>query len=533
MIKKYKSRFENIEIATATYVDNVIYSVVCNGSHAIIYRDNALAKILESDKNSCVSASGHPQDGDMFILATSKFSLKFSDGVLKAAFQTSSSIKAAEHLMPMVHSKEDMNDLAVMFVKFEKHTKNKVGVNEKVPKIEKEDDAKKGKEKPKKVSWIKSKLPTRKLYVRKRSDNIEDVKSRKNAMSVGVILLILLTISIFFGIRQKNIKDLRNSYEDELSQAEHAFSESQKLVDLDNERARELFLESESIVKILLDKDIDDSRLNELSEKQISERGMILGEYLVESELFVDPSLFSDGFIGNKLSTNSKSVYILDSDSRRVVKIDLDTKKAVVVANPDDIKNAKDIASYVDRVFTLEDGDIYKVGEGREKVIEKEWEGDVLIYAYSGNFYVLDKEKSEILRYPGLSDGFGSSKNWFAPGITTDVGNSISWAVDGSIWLLDTNGVVKKYTQGLPDRIGEAIYKEAKIIYTDEDSVYVYILDPISKKIIVIDKDGGYIAQYVDNNLEGSLGVSVDEQQKRLIFLNSDGKLYSFELMHI
>jgi len=197
------------------------------------------------------------------------------------------------------------------------------------------------------------------------------------------------------------------------------------------------------------------------------------------------------------------------------------------------IKNAKDIASYVDRVFTLEDGDIYKVGEGREKVIEKEWEGDVLIYAYSGNFYVLDKEKSEILRYPGLSDGFGSSKNWFAPGITTNVGNSISWAVDGSIWLLDTNGVVKKYTQGLPDRIGEAIYKEAKIIYTDEDSVYVYILDPISKKIIVIDKDGGYIAQYVDNNLEGSLGVSVDEQQKRLIFLNSDGKLYSFELMHI
>ena len=50
----------------------------------------------------------------------------------------------------------------------------------------------------------------------------------------------------------------------------------------------------------------------------------------------------------------------------------LNTKNAEVVANPDNLKNPLDLASYSDRAFALEDDGIYQVSGTRKKVIEED-----------------------------------------------------------------------------------------------------------------------------------------------------------------
>lgn len=531
----YKEKFKNIELACASFVNNVVYSVACNGSQALIYRDSALAKILVSTKGSCVSASGHPKENDLFLLASGKFFTKFSDGVIRAAMETSSATKAGEQLMPTVHASDGVSDLAAMFVSFEKDlVADTVGKDVLPPKQEKSPESAERKATGIMlgITKIKSYLPKRKLYVRKRSQNLEEVKSKKTTMSVGLILLILLMVSIFFGVRQKRITDHRRSYEDKLVQAEHSYDEAVNLASLDADRARELYVESEMMVEELENEGIEDERLSELSEKQKTQRGKILGEYKAEIKLYVDPSLYSESFNGDYISTTSDKIYVLDTGTRRVVRVETDTKNAEVVANPDNLKNPLDLASYSERAFALEDDGVYQVSGTRKKVIEEEWSGGVLVYAYSGNFYVLDKEKSTIVRHPGLGEGFATGSEWFAPGIEVALSNASSWAIDGSIWIIENSGRVKKYTQGLPDSIGVVEYPGASYIYTNDELDNIYLLDESAGKVIIVDKGGNYKAQYVDEGLVGARGLSVNEERKVVVVLNSEGKLYSFELVH-
>ena len=508
--------------------------MACNGSQALIYRDSALAKILVSTKGSCVSASGHPKENDLFLLASGKFFTKFSDGVIKAAMETRSAIKAGEQLMPTVHASDGVSDLAAMFVSFEKELVAGLVGKDIVPSKQEEDP-----EAGKKVtglmlgiSKVKSYIPKRKLYVRKRAQNLEEVRSRKTTMSVGLILLILLMVSIFFGVRQKRVIDHRNSYEDKLVQAEHAYEEAVNLASLDADRARELYVESETIVQGLENEGIEDERLSELSQKQKTQRGKILGEYKAETKLYVDPSLYSESFNGDYISTTSDKIYVLDTGTKRVVRVETDTKNAEVVANPDNLKGPLDLASYSDRAFALEDDGIYQVSGTRKKVIEEEWSEGVLVYAYSGNFYVLDKETSTIMRDAGLVEGFATGSEWLAPGIEVALSNASSWAIDGSIWIIDNSGRVKKYTQGLPDSIGAIEYPGASYIYTNDELDNIYLLDESAGKVIIVDKDGNYKAQYVDDTLKGARGLSVNEERKVVVVLNGEGKLYSFELVH-
>ena len=533
--ESYKEKFENIELACASFVNNIVYSVACNGSQALIYRDSALAKILVSTKGSCVSASGHPKENDLFLLASGKFFTKFSDGVIKAAMETSSAIKAGEQLMPTVHASNGVSDLAAMFVSFEKELVAGPARKD-TPPLKQEEEPKPEEIKATGlmlgITKLKSFLPKRKLYVKKRSQNLEEVKSKKTTMSVGLILLILLMVSIFFGIRQKRITDHRSSYEDKLVQAEHAYEEAVNLASLDADRARELYVESETIVEGLENEGIEDERLSELSEKQKTQRGKILGEYKAETKLFVDPSLYSESFNGDHISTTSDKIYVLDTGTKRVVRVEAQTKNAEVVANPDDLKGPLDLASYSDRAFALEDDGIYQVSDTRKRVIEKEWSEGVLIYAYSGNFYVLDKETSTIMRYPGLGERFATGSEWFAPGIEVALDNASSWAIDGSIWIIDNSGRVKKYTQGLPNSIGTVEYPGASYVYTNDELDNIYLLDETAGKVIIVDKDGNYKAQYVDNTLKGARGLSVSEGRKLVVVLNGEGKLYSFELVH-
>ena len=68
---------------------------------------------------------------------------------------------------------------------------------------------------------------------------------------------------------------------------------------------------------------------------------------------------------------------------------------------------------------------------------------------YEGNFYVLDK-KTGILKYVSGSDGYGKSA-YFAKDTSPNENSAVSLAIDSSIYVLQSNGDLTKYTRGEPD----------------------------------------------------------------------------------
>lgn len=549
VINEFSEVWGDVEIAAASVVNDVIYTACGGGGQAAVFRNGMLAKILISKENGPVSASGHPQEGDIFLLGTKKFFNTLSEGVLKAALEGSSINETVESLAPAIHTTEKTGNLGLVLMEFSKASAVFTTPKEEIADERQEDSSKTISLKKSRVSLppflgkITSKAGPlfgrrtrgKKLYIRQRGEDEFSQQKRKTTVSIGAILVVLLLVSIVFGVRQKVIKDERAQYEERLGQAQHEFEEAQSLYTLNPEKARELLRNAKRLVFEIKDEGVEDPEVDGLAKLIEESEGQILGEYTLDADLFLDLSILTDGFKADEVAVSEGKLYVLDRDGKRIVQIEIDTKKTEIVAGPDQVEEAKKLAAYADRAFVLSDGSIYEVSDEREEVIEGDWDGDVLIHGYANNFYVLETESSNVWRYAGTGNTFGSKQNWLAPGAEPDLTNIFTWTIDGSIWFLSETGKVFKFTRGNQDSLSfsgiEPQLSRPSAIYTNEELKFVYLLERESGRLIVIDKEGNYVAQYFSDKIREAKGLVVSEEAGKMIIVTGE-RLYSIDIGH-
>ncbi|MCH7641493.1 hypothetical protein IID22_04825, partial [Patescibacteria group bacterium] len=491
-------------------------------------------------KAGVVIASGYPKEEDILILGTRAFSNTFPTGVLKAALDGKDVGKAAEVLAVTVHSDKGNASLGAVFIKFEEKklpaTSDFVKLSAKKPGLftQKYKGILAGLEDS--LSKRISKLPKKKIYIKGEDVEAKSGQRKRLAASIGVILLTLLVISILFGVRQKDKTEEIARYEPTLTQAQHEFEEAVSLYSLDEKRARELISLSKIKVELLLAEGVEDQRLFDLKDSIDQNQGKILGEYTQTADLFIDLALLSDGFSASLMQTTGDRLFVLDREGEKIVRVSIDSKKSEVIAGPDQIDNPRGFAAYSDRAYVVEDDGVFEVGEEKTEVIKDDFPREILASAYAANVYVLDKEESIIWRYTAGESGFSSGRNWFAEGVEPNLSKTISWAIDGTIWLLDERGEIFKYSLGnrqnfsvsgvLPELISP------KSIYTNEEIESLYILDSDEGRVVVLTKTGEFKAQYKSEQIKEAIDLSVSEKEGKIILLTGD-KLYSLEIKHL
>ncbi|HJX45752.1 MAG TPA: hypothetical protein VJ399_01110 [Patescibacteria group bacterium] len=529
---------ENIEIAAAAYVEGVLYTACGGGTQAEVFRNNMVAKILLSSKDNVVSASGYPQEMDVFLLGTSSFFKAFTDGIIRANLEGGSLEKADESFAGTIHSLPNSGDCAVVIISFTRNIGMPVlGVDNKD--TSKAIFSKITSLKPRITYVLKNfrfKFP-KNVYVKREEWETGRENNRKTVFSVGLILLVLLFVSISFGIKQKKDREFKSSYIEKLNEATHNFEESQKLITLDPARARELLVESRNVVNDLISKGIKDENLTNLKTKVDENEGSILGEYKVKPDLYLDLTLLSNSFKADKMVSSSENIAVLDLNAKKVVEITIESKKSKVVAGPDMIKDVKDLAIYSDRIFILTSDGVYEISDKANRIISKDWGENIFIYAYAGNIYMLDLSSNLIYRFPGVGTTFGNKNNWLGVGEDYDFSNFNSWTIDGSIWIAKKNAQILRFIQGVRESfeikgVSPSI-NSIQSIYTNEELKYIYILDNDNSRIVVVEKEGEFKAQYLDSILKNAKVVIASEKEKKIIFLTDESKLYSIEIKHL
>jgi len=558
VISEFSSTWGGVEIAAASFMGDVVYSAVGGGAEAAVFREGMLAKILVSpeEEGGVVSASGYPKEGDIFLLGTKLFFETLPHGVIKAAFEGGDPGAARDAIAPFIHSRPDTGTVGAAIAKFEKGEVQ-------VPKIDTEEESTIPQEEvsapiekmqePTPDAGIRSRaapffegilgritrvvgrsLPERRIFVKSPPAELAEGGNRRLAISVGIILLVLLIVSIGFGIRQQMGKVAKEKYATRLEQASHDLSEAEKLYSLDAARARELFDSARNLVAEIEGEGVKDPQVEALKSEIDEKEGLILGIYRVDPELFIDLSILSSGLSGDDLAGSEDRFFVLDKGGRRVVGVEFDTKKTEVVAGPDQIPSATSLASYEERVFVVEDG-ITEVGDTSEKVIEKDWDGEVFAYSYAGNIYLIDKSAKTIWRYPGIADGFGDRTKWNTNEIDLNLNDVVGVTVDGSIWIITNSGSVYRFSLG--NQVAFSItglvpsLASGASIYSNEALRYVYILDRVGSRVVAIDKNGDYKAQYSDDTISQATDLTVSEAEKIIVILAGD-KLYSMDIKH-
>jgi hypothetical protein len=528
---EYTTTNGTIELCCASIVDDYLNIACTNKSLAILCRDGVLVELNSSASQNVCSVSGRIKDGDLLIFGTADFRENFNkEFINNIVGEPAEMADKIEDELLMIDKSEGIGGLFIKIVD-EGGMVNKISTNEKREVVGERGSVRKGLVSL--IDKIIAKLPDRRIRVG--NDTVEVGRTRKKtAPLVGVLLMVILGMSIFFGVFQRREKNKKAVYESKLIEAQHKLDEASGLASINKNRSRELVLSAQDEVNGIIESGVDDPEVIDLSKKIDEKIGEIAGIYKPKEELFLDLGLISSGFRGDFMLRAGDRLLVLDKAGKRLAAIGISNKRTEIVSNSEYISNAISAAGYDERSFILSSDGIREVTNDPELIIKPEWDtNNVLIYAFAGNMYVLDRSENVIWRYPGVRLGFSEKQNWLGSGVNADFSDAIDWSIDGMIWVLYSDNTISKFSQGVALRFNLSMPDEKLVeltnIYTSDSDSRLYILDKLNKRVIVFTKEGEYVSEYINDMLGGASEIVASEEYKKLIFLNGD-KLYEIEL---
>lgn len=148
---------------------------------------------------------------------------------------------------------------------------------------------------------------------------------------------------------------------------------------------------------------------------------------------------------------------------------------------------------------------------------------------FKNNFYFLsydDEDKNflkKIIKYE-----YSGDLKWDAPEIWLEKTekNSISISADGLLWVLSSDGTIRSYYGGkFQDEIKLKIFpylKNISKISTQSSLSHLYLLEPVEKRIIILDKSGNVLKQIQNNEWNGLRDFSISPDGKNIYMLNEN-----------
>ena len=154
---------------------------------------------------------------------------------------------------------------------------------------------------------------------------------------------------------------------------------------------------------------------------------------------------------------------------------------------------------------------------------------------FSNRIYALSPDNGQIYKHLASGETFDGGTAWVISNIS-DLTSGISLAIDGFVWVLNSDGGLLQYLSGSQQEwsaefIDPALASPTEL-WTDIDSEYLYILDASESRVLIFDKDGGFISQYVSDRLSDAVDIIVSEESGRAQILTQD-EIIEFNLTHL
>jgi hypothetical protein len=165
------------------------------------------------------------------------------------------------------------------------------------------------------------------------------------------------------------------------------------------------------------------------------------------------------------------------------------------------------------------------------------WALPVAVGSFFGNFYILDPQAGQILRYMSGAEGYTNPAQYYlSDQVSVDLSGAVDMAIDGFIYVLYADGTVRKFEAGVPVEFQiteiDKPFSRPAAIYAAPDDVaqYLYVADAGNRRVVQLNKDGRFVRQFKPRDEDtvnfGTLrSIFVDELAGKLYLLN-DHALY-------
>lgn len=523
----------------------VVYIVLLGQGRVSLRRGSTLSTLMEKPG----AISGQVQEGDTIVLMTKSVAALFTHDETNRFFDHDDAPIVAEKMTLAMHARSDTPEQSVAGV-----AGLIVQVKGLIPIEEEHADMPRGNDSvgdtsagfPGKRIWrtIRRIRPRhfRPRYITKRLHELPDTW-RRPMMPVTILLMVFFFLSVVMGIRRQMGQKIEARVGQVLVEAQHAYDEGVALLELNPVKARERLTDAKDglspLREALSPSSIEGKAVAKIYNDVIDQLAVAMQVNRTEPIFFYDFSLLKPSAAISSLGSDGETLSLLDARGPTVATVSIASKNGKIVAGGSSFADAKRLTVHGDAVYVLVDDGIHRItlrdGKTTPLIVKRDalWGSIAAIVSYGGNIYLLDTGKSRIWKYIATEKGFSGMSEYLNPDTLPDLSQATGMAVDGGIWVGTRDGGVLRFNQGkqetfAPRGVQPALGKTLTVATTEEDN-HLYILDSDNKRVVVLDKDGVYLAQYVWTGTIMPTGIVASERLK-LILLLADGKLYSVEL---
>lgn len=550
--------------------ENVLYLFATGGGKSILKRGEKIGTVLEAtEENAIKSASGYVQEGDVIVLQTKSFTRIIPSATLAQALDSDKPEEISENLAPHLHEKTEGAASAVILLykkinaqelsQVSLPTEEQENIEESNIQTESQDIPKESAEiiteddteetpaqeiareshesqsenpeqsgpgftqSPEKSTneiktqtqveaavesqspFLTDQIPTRRRkmsmginlgFLKKLPGNLGH--SRKIMLTIVIVIIAVILISSVLALRSRQNKGSEEKFAGIFNTAQEKYDEGISLKDLNASLAQESFKEAKRTLEQNKDTFKDGSEEDDQIEELLSK---------VNKE--------TTG--GNESSANASEV---DKSESKLLSLEIDNSGGTHFTQNEDF------------IYFLDSkgaNSIDKGNDSKKALFDKNWDDAGGIGVFGSNIYVLDKENG-ISKFVPAEDDYTES-NYLTDEV--DLSDASGMAIDGSIYVLFSNGSINKYTKGAEDDfkvsgIDKEMSSPSRIV-TGEDFDNIYVLDNGNSRVVVFDKEGKFVKSYQASVAKSATDIDVDEANNA-IFVLSGGKIFKIDI---
>lgn len=495
-------------------VGTTVYVVALGEGKVLLKRGENLATLMDQPG----AISGEVQEGDTLILISRSVVKSLPREEINTLFDHSDGPDVAEKMTLILHKHEAGTGGAALI--FQAKGLTPIELEEIPPR-------------PQKIS--------RHAFIKERLQRLPAAWRRPMVLVTAILILLFIT-SVILGIVKQMGQKVHTDVARVLTTAEHAFDEGVALLELNPVKGRERFTvardELSPLRESLSPSSVEGKAVAKLYKDVTDQLAIAMQVNRVEPALFYELSLLKASAMISSLGQNSDAVALLDSRGPTVATLSISAKNGKVVAGGESYRGATLLTMHGDITYVIVGGGIHRIsreGKTTPLIVKKDdqWENIASFISYGGNLYLLDTAKSRIWKYIATDFGFSETREYLNPDTLPDFSLATGMAVDGGVWVGTRDGKVLHFVGGKEEsftpRGVEPSFGKTLVVTTTEEEKNLYVLDSDNKRVVVLNKDGVYLAQYVWTGALTPTQIVVSEKLK-LTLLLADGKLYSVEL---
>jgi len=348
---------------------------------------------------------------------------------------------------------------------------------------------------------------------------------------VGGIFLLNFTLG-----KQRVIQQM----EEKLATAQDQVAQASTRGSFDKLEASDLLASAEEAAVEILDSGYLGGEASDLLDQIKEERNTLDNVIVVDKEL----TLLTD--LTASLGQNKAVAVVPEADkhvvlsSGQVMDVLIDQVQTPVALAGEGAGVAATYFADQNNIAILLEKGLLEYTEGNLQVADTadvNWKSGVQVVTYSNKLYILDPVQGQIWRYQRGTSGYTGAQA-YVDATKVDLKSMLSMAIDGNVWLLDSEGTITKLLSGAPVefKIKKAPLtpiKGASKLYTDLEETRLFVLDPSQDRVLVYDKsaksgDLTYSTQYVFEGLKGKLVDFYFDKDRSTMVLLTDSALYEY-----